>query len=146
MALAIEGSARAFYAALSGKFSEQGALFKQLARDEEEHESEYRQLLSGKGSEAIYSTEEERRVADYGIQILEDSGAIGNLRRGEERAKAAGDLDTALRISAEMEKDTSFFYHNIALGLGSEDRRVIYKIIEAEYGHLKKVLSLLHSS
>lgn len=139
MAVAVEESAKDFYDSVSKRFPQHRAVFEQLAKDEDEHAKRYRQLLAGEG---VYSTGEERALADYNIKVLEDAGIIGNLRMGAERAREVADLRTAVEAAVQLEKDTSLFYHSLAMGLGPGDRQEIYKIIQVEYNHLYKVQHL----
>jgi len=140
MAISAEESAKNFYTTLSQRFSEHSALFKQLAEDEEGHVKRYRQLLAGGET---YSTEEERAMADQNIRVLETSGLVGSLRSGAERAREAYDLKSALQAAVQLEKDTVLLYYSIAMAVGGEDRRAIYKIIDVEFSHLAKVEGLL---
>ncbi|MEM2915311.1 MAG: ferritin family protein [Candidatus Bathyarchaeia archaeon] len=136
MAVAVENSAKDFYLALSEKIPEREALFENLANDEEEHARIYKQLLSRPG---VYSTEEDRMLADFNIKVLEDLGVISNLRRGAERARKISHLKSAIDVAVQLEKDTALFYSNMAMELGIEDRQEIYKIIQTEYSHMYKV-------
>jgi len=142
MAVAIEKSSRDFYTALAKNFPKHGEVFKQLAKDEESHAERYTYLLSRRKMEEVYSTEEERMQADHNIHILEDTGLVGNLRRGAERAREVSDLKSAVEAAVQLEKDTLLFYYNLAMGLGKTDRQEVYKIIHVEHSHLYKVQSL----
>lgn len=137
MAVAVEESAKDFYNSMSKKFPQEKAFFEQLANDEEDHARRYKQLLTSEGK--TYSTEEERALADYNIKVLEDAKIIGNLRMGAERAREIKDLRSALIAAVQLEKDTTLFYHSLAMGLGPDDRQEIYKIIQVEHTHLYKV-------
>ena len=140
MAVAAEKSARDFYTSLSEKFPDHAALFEQLAKDEKNHVETFTRLLS---RPEVYSTEEERIQADYNIQVLEDSKIIGNLRKGADRARGISDLKSAIEAAVQLEKDTALFYSNMAMGLGSEDRQEVYKIMHVEYAHLYKVRHII---
>ncbi len=136
MAVSVENSAKDFYLALSKKFPAQRSLLENLASDEKEHARIYKALLL---RPETYSTEEERMRAEHNIKVLEDMGAISNLRNGAERAREAQDLQSAVDTAVQLEKDTALFYTNIAAELGTEDRQEIYKIIQTEYAHMYKV-------
>lgn len=140
IAIAAEESAKTFYSTLSQRFPEHVAFFNQLAEDERQHANTYRNLLSG--GEA-YSSEEERRLADRYIHVLETSGLVSNLRKGAERAGEVGDLKSAMQTAVQMEKDTVLLYHSVAMAVGKEDRREIYRIIDVELSHLAKIERLL---
>lgn len=142
MAVAIEESAKDFYTSLASKFSEHKDLFRQLAKDEDDHAERYTYLLGRRKVEEVYSTEEERMLADYNIQVLESTQLVGNLRRGAQRASEVSDLKSAIEAAVQLEKDTLLFYQNLAMGLGREDRQEVYRIIRVEHSHLYKVQSL----
>jgi len=137
MAVAIEDSAKDFYDSLSNKLPQNRIVFEQLAKDEDGHAKRYRQLLASGGD--VYSTGEERALADYNIKVMEELGIISNLRMGADRAREISDLRSAIDAAVQLEKDTLLFYHNLAMDLGSDDRQVIYKIIDVEYAHLSKL-------
>jgi len=136
MAITAENSARDFYTSLAKKFPKHEALFDQLATDEKNHAKVYTDLLK---TPEVYSTEEERMQADFNIRALENEGVTGNLRGGAERAKEVSTLKLALEAAVQLEKDTLLFYSSLSMGLGSQDRREIYKIIQVEHAHLYKV-------
>jgi len=142
MAIAVEESAKDFYTSLVSMFSEHGDFFAQLAKDEADHAERYAYLLGRRRAEEVYSTEEERMLADHNIRILESTQLVGNLRRGAERARELPDLKSAVKAAAQLEKDTLLFYHNLAMGLGKEDRQEVYRIIRVEHSHLYKVQNL----
>ena len=142
MAVAVEESAKDFYTSLASKFSEHEELFEQLAKDEEDHAERYTHLLGRRRVEEVYSTEEERMLADHNIQILESTQLVGSLRRGAERAREVSDLKSAVKAAVQLEKDTLLFYQNLAMGLGKEDRQEVYRIIRVEHSHLYKVQNL----
>lgn len=142
MAIAVEESAKEFYTALARKFSEHKDLFRQLAKDEKDHSERYTYLLGRRKVKEVYSTEEERMLADHNIRILESTQLVGNLRRGAERAREVPDLKSAVKAAVQLEKDTLLFYQNLAMGLGKEDRQEVYRIIEVEHSHLYRVQNL----
>jgi rubrerythrin len=142
MAVDVENSARAFYKTLSRKFPEHMSLFDQLAGDEKDHAETFTHLLGQRKVREVHSTEEERRLADYNIKVLEDTGVVGNLRKGAERARKIEDLKSAVEASVQLEKDTALFYYNLAMGLGGTERQEVYKIIRVENTHLYKVQNL----
>ncbi len=142
MAVAIENSAKDFYVTLSKKFPEHKSLFNGLAKDEKDHSETFAYLLGRKKVREVHSTEEERQLADHNIKILEDTEVVGNLRRGAERARQLPDLKSAVEAAVQLEKDTSLFYYNLAMGLGSTERQEVYKIIRVENSHLYKVRNL----
>ena len=143
MGIAIENSAKDFYGTLSRKFREHKSLFNQLAKDEKSHSETFAYLLGRKRVREVHSTEEERELADYNIKILEDTEVVGNLRKGAERAKEVPDLESAVEAAVNLEKDTSLFYYNLAMGLAGTERQEVYKIIRVENSHLYKVRNLL---
>ena len=142
MAVAVEESAKDFYATLVKKFSEHKDLFRQLAKDEKDHSERYAYLLGRRKVKEVYSTEEERMLADHNIQILESTKLVGNLRRGAERARKIADLKSAIKEAVQLEKDTLLFYQNLAMGLGKEDRQEVYRIIQVEHSHLYRLQNL----
>ncbi len=143
MAVTVEKSAKDFYNTLGQRFLEHYYVFRHLADEEEDHEKRYVQLLGKRKVEEIYSTEEERKQADYNIKVLEDTGIVDNLRKGAARAMEIPDLKSALKAAVQLEKDTMLFYYNMAMAIGSkEDRQEIYKIIRIEHDHLSRVQSL----
>ena len=142
MAVAVEESARDFYNALARKFTKHQTLFKQLAKDEVSHAETYTQLLGRRSVKEVRTTEEERQLANHNIKVLEDTKLVGNLRRGAERASEARDLGIAVEAAVQIEKDTMLFYYNLAMGLDSEARQEVYKIIKVEHTHLYKVQNL----
>lgn len=143
MAVAIENSARDFYITLSRKFSEHKSLFDQLAKDEKSHSKTFTYLLGRKKVREVHSTEEERQLADHNIKILEDTEVVGNLRKGAERARQLPDLKSAVEAAVQLEKDTSLFYYNLAMGLAGTERQEVYRIIRVENSHLYKVRNLI---
>ena len=142
MAVAIEDSAKDFYLTLSKKFPEHESLFDQLAKDEKDHSETFAYLLGRKRVREVHSTEEERQLADYNIKVLEDTEVVGNLGKGAERARETPDLKSAVEAAVQLEKDTSLFYYNLAMGLGGIERHEVYKIIHVENSHLYKVRNL----
>lgn len=137
MAVAMERSAKDFYSTLSTRFPAEKVLFNELAADEEHHAKIYTELLAG--GEEIYSTGEGRMLADYSIQVLEETGIVDKLRRGGARAQEPTDLKSALDEAIHIERDSLLFYHNIELELGGKTIMEIRKVIRMEYGHLMKV-------
>jgi len=136
MAVAVEKSAKDFYTTLSKRFPQDQVFFDSLADDEEDHARRYRELLAG---DEVYSTEEERMLADDNIQVLEKTGIVGSLRSGGARAQQVPDLKSALKVAIQMEKDTLLLYHNMQMELASATAGEIQKIIKMEYAHLIKV-------
>jgi rubrerythrin len=141
MAVAIEQSATAFYTALSKKFIKHNSLFKQLAKDEMQHVKHFNDLLS-RLDVLTYSTEETRKLADYNIQILEKMRVLNNLRKGAERASEVKDVNSAIKTSIQLEKDTLLFYHNLASKFKDEERKQLNKIIRIEHSHLYKIQNI----
>lgn len=142
MAVAVEESAGDFYNSLARKFPEHKSLFEQLAKDETQHAKTYTHLLGQRKVEEVYTTEEERQLAQYNIKILEDTRLVSNLRMGAEMAREAQNLKEAVDAAVKLEKDTLLFYHNLAMGLKTSLRQEVYKIIRVEYTHLYKVQNL----
>lgn len=145
MAVAVEESAGDFYVTLGERFPRHKDLFNDLAGDEVTHAKTYTYLLSKMKVEAgeIYSTEEERTLADKNIRVLESTQLVGSLKKGAERARTVPDLDSALKAAVQLEKDTMLFYYNLGMVLGSkEHRQDVYKIIMVEHTHLSRVESL----
>ena len=141
MATKVEKSAKAFYLALSKRFAEHRSLFRALARDESKHTERFFFIL-GRLDQLTYSTEETRMQADQNIQVLEKTGIIGNLKRGDKRAEEASDLKSAVVAAVRLEKDTLLFYQNLAVEVGNGSKREFYEIIREEHSHLAKTENL----
>jgi len=142
MAITIERSARDFYSKLAEKVQKYKVFFNQIAEDEKRHAEIYVHLLGQKKVDEVHSTEQDRILANYNIKILEDTGIIGGLRKGFERAEKIRDLDEAIQTAVNLEKDTSLFYQDLSMGLMSPFRQEIYKIIKVEHTHLYKIQNL----
>ena len=142
MAMKVEKSAEAFYLALSRRFAEHRSFFRALARDESNHAERFFFIL-GRLDQLTYSTEETRMQADQNIQVLEKTGIIGNLRRGDKRAEEASDLKSAVVAAVQLEKDTLLFYQNLAVEVENGSKREFYEIIRQEHSHLAKIENLL---
>jgi rubrerythrin len=142
MAIIIEESSESFYKTLQKKFPKNNELFKLLAEDEKNHAKTFTKLMAKRKINEIYTTEEERQLADHNIKILESTQIVGNLRKGAQRATNAKDLKTAIEVAVQMEKDTSLFYYNLSMGLGKEERQEVYKIIRIEHNHIAKVRNI----
>jgi len=68
---------------------------------------------------------------EHNIKVLEDIGVISSLRNGAERAHETQDLQSALSMAVQLEKDTALFYANIVAELGIGDRQEgLHKIIK----------------
>ena len=120
---------------------EQRNIFRIIARDESDHAERFF-LILGRLDQLTYSTEETRLQADQNIQVLEKTGIIDNLRKGDKRAEKASNLKSAIVTAVKLEKDTLLFYQNLAVELKNFEKKVMQKIIQQEYEHLQKVKNL----
>ena len=126
---------------MSRRFPEQRNIFRTIARDESDHAERF-YLILGRLNQLTYSTKETRFQADHNIQILEKTGILGNLRKGDKRVEKVLDLKLAIVEAVELEKDTLLFYQNLEKKLENIDEKVIQEIIEKEYEHLQKLKNL----
>ncbi len=129
-----------FYKKLAAKFSDQAELkevFELLAKDEVEHEAQFRKLLEKTPPDEDVSTGPE-------FQYLR-AMSLSQFFMGEEglnkKSKEIQDKVDAMRIVFELEKATLQYYEAMKEVLGEND--TLMDVIKAEKAHLMKVMQYI---
>lgn len=113
-------------------------LFKQLASDEQDHYEKFVALteeLKAEGEEADYLYEED--VSAYFKSLVEFS--IFPKDDSEESIESLNDVEKALKLAIQAEKDSILFYKEMCEKNEGKTLDAVEKLIEQEKEHLKSL-------
>ncbi len=134
VALKIEGSGYEFYTTLANRGTKNKELFKRLAEQEREHMKTFEKIVAQSKEKS-------------GLQPL-NKEAVGYLKIFAETSifpeieqDVPDDLEEALQIALDVEKDSVVFYEELAKY--APQKETIQKIVEEEKKHFKDILKMI---
>jgi rubrerythrin len=140
-AITTEQLGQDFYKRLTEKYADDNELsdlFAKLARDEEIHEAQFRELRDSLG------TEEQRELEEGDSQYLRSISTAEIFYGNNDPLSAAdsvSDREDALKLAHNLEKSTLLYYHSMKEALGQSD--VLDRIIAMEKKHLAQVIKYM---
>ena len=140
MAVATEQVGARFYQRMAEKFSNTeklAGIFNQLAKDEQVHEKQFKEI-----AEQV-PKEEDNRPDDQRMHYLRAAASSEFFEEGafEDLGKIRTETD-ALGMAFRFEKDTLFFYFAVKDSLGQQNE-ALDKIIEAEKDHVSTLMKVI---
>ncbi len=146
MALRVEKSGQAFYAAAARRLSEPQvkSLMEELAAWEVKHYETFQRLSSQVNDPPALSGPDWEQYDQY-LQAALDNA----LFKGPDKAVAAAEGLTsgaqALRMAIGFEKDSLLFYYDLRDMMGEAQREMVNQIIREEKKHVQILSDLLRS-
>ena len=134
VALKIEGSGYEFYITLANRSTKNKELFKKLAEQERDHMKTFEKIVAqSKEKNRLQSLNEE--AVGY-LKIFAETSIFPEIEQD-----VPEDLEEALQVALDVEKDSVVFYEELAKY--APQKETIQKIVEEEKRHFKDILKMI---
>ncbi len=134
VALKIEGSGYEFYITLANRSTKNKELFKKLAEQERDHMKTFEKIVAqSKEKSRLQSLNEE--AVGY-LKIFAETSIFPEIEQD-----VPEDLEEALQVALDVEKDSVVFYEELAKY--APQKETIQKIVEEEKRHFKDILKMI---